>query len=63
MSYTMQATTIDIDLSKNGFQVHGITEGEDVIFNHPLRRAQLLPLFSHIEPIRFIYGPMVRMGS
>jgi transposase len=37
-------------LAKNVFQVHGITEDEEVVFNRPLRRAQLLPFFSKIEP-------------
>ena len=46
----MQVTTIGLDLAKNVFQVHGITEGEEVVFNRPLRRAQLLSFFSKIEP-------------
>lgn len=46
----MQVTTIGLDLAKNVFQVHGITENEEVAFNKPLRRAQLLPFFSKIEP-------------
>ncbi|WP_372993445.1 IS110 family transposase [Sulfitobacter sp.] len=45
----MEVTTIGLDLAKNVFQVHGITEGEEVVFNRPLRRAQLLPFFSKIE--------------
>ena len=46
----MQVTTIGLDLAKNVFQVHGITKDEEVVFNRPLRRAQLLPFFSKIEP-------------
>ncbi|PYG26752.1 IS110 family transposase [Pelagimonas varians] len=46
----MQVTTIGLDLAKNGFQVHGITKDEEVVFNRPLRRVQLLPFFSKIEP-------------
>ena len=46
----MQVTTIGLDLAKNVFQVHGLTEDEEVVFNRPLRRAQLLPFFSKIEP-------------
>jgi transposase len=46
----MQVTTIGLDLAKNVFQVHGITEDEEVVFNRPLRRAQLLPFFSKLEP-------------
>jgi len=46
----MEVTTIGLDLAKNVFQVHGITEGKELVFNSPLRRAQLLPFFSRIEP-------------
>ncbi len=46
----MQVTTIGLDLAKSVFQVHGITEDEKVIFNRPLRPAQLLPFFWKIEP-------------
>ena len=45
----MQVTTIGLDLAKNVFQIHGITEADEVAFNRPLRRAQLLPFFSKIE--------------
>jgi len=37
-------------LAENIFQVHGITAKEDVAFNRPLRRAQLLPLFAKLAP-------------
>ena len=46
----MQVTTIGVDLAKNVFQVHGITKGDEVAFNRPLRRAQLLRFFCKIEP-------------
>ncbi len=46
----MEVTTIGLDLAKNIFQVHGITKDEEVAFNRPLRRAQLLPFFSKLEP-------------
>ena len=46
----MQVTTIGLDLAKNVFQVHGIAEDEEVAFNRPLRRAQLLPFFSKLDP-------------
>ncbi len=29
----MQVTTIGVDLAKNIFQVHGITESDEVAFN------------------------------
>lgn len=46
----MQVTTIGVDLAKNVFQVHGIAEKDDVLFNKPLRRAQFLPYFAKLEP-------------
>ncbi|PCJ04215.1 MAG: IS110 family transposase [Rhodobacteraceae bacterium] len=46
----MQVTTIGVDLAKNIFQVHGITESDEVAFNRPLRRAQVLPFFAHLDP-------------
>ena len=46
----MQVTTIGVDLAKNVFQVHGIAENDDVLFNKPLRRAQFLPFFAKLEP-------------
>lgn len=46
----MQVTTIGLDLAKNIFQVHGITPTDEVAFNQPLRRAQLLSFFSKIKP-------------
>ena len=41
----MSITTIGIDLAKNIFQVHGVTEDGRVAFNKPLRRARILPFF------------------
>ncbi len=35
----MQVTLIGVDLAKNVFQVHGIAENDDVLFNKPLRRG------------------------
>jgi transposase len=46
----MEITTIGLDLAKNIFQVHGITENEEVAFNRPLRRAKLLPFFTKLDP-------------
>jgi len=34
----MHITTIGLDLAKNIFQVHGVTEDGSVAFNKPLRR-------------------------
>ena len=44
----MQVSTIGRDLAKNIFQVHGITESDEVAFNRPLRRAQVLPYFARL---------------
>ena len=46
----MQVTTIGLDLAKNIFQVHGITDEGDVAFNRPLRRAQVLTFFKRLDP-------------
>jgi len=46
----MSITTIGIDLAKNIFQVHGVTEDGRVAFNKPLRRARILPFFTKVEP-------------
>jgi transposase len=46
----MQVSTIGVDPAKNVFQVHGIAENDDVLFNNPLRRAQFLPFFATLEP-------------
>lgn len=46
----MQVTTVGLDLAKNIFQVHGITEDGAVAFNKSLRRAQLLQFFDNLEP-------------
>jgi len=46
----MQVTTIGLDLAKNIFQVHGVSETGRVAFNKPLRRAQLLRFFSNLPP-------------
>ena len=46
----MQIATVGLDLAKNIFQVHGITENGEVAFNRALRRAQVLPFFERLEP-------------
>jgi len=46
----MRITTIGLDLAKNIFQVHGVTDEGDVAFNKPLRRARVLPFFAKLEP-------------
>lgn len=46
----MQVTTIGLDLAKNVFQVHGITNDGNVAFKRALRRAQVLSFFEKLEP-------------
>ena len=46
----MKVTTIGLDLAKNVFQVHGITDNGEVAFNRALRRAQVLSFFEKLEP-------------
>ena len=46
----MQVTTIGLDLAKNVFQVHGVTEEGDVVFNRSLRRAQVHRFFESMPP-------------
>jgi len=46
----MSITTIGLDLAKNIFQVHGVTDTGNIAFNKPLRRAQLLQFFAKLEP-------------
>jgi transposase len=46
----MQVTTVGLDLAKNIFQVHGITDDGEVAFNRPLRRAQVLVFFKRLDP-------------
>ena len=41
----MQVTTVGLDLAKNSFQVHGVTDSDEVAFNRALRRAQVFPFF------------------
>jgi transposase len=46
----MQVTTVGLDLAKNVFQVHGITDSGEVAFNRALRRAQVLTFFERLDP-------------
>lgn len=46
----MQVTTVGLDLAKNIFQVHGVAENGEVVFNQALRRAQLFAFFEKLPP-------------
>ena len=46
----MEITTVGLDLAKNVFQVHAIDEAGDVVVRKALRRRQMIPFFSKLEP-------------
>ena len=46
----MKITTIGIDLAKNVFQVHGVDEQGKVVLRKALKRHQVLPFFSNMDP-------------
>ena len=46
----MNVTTVGLDLAKNVFQVHGIDSTGKVIVRRALRRRQMMPFFSKLEP-------------
>lgn len=55
----MQVTTIGLDLTKNLFQVHGVTSEGEIAFDRSLRRAQLLMFFKVCRRVlRASSGPM-----
>ncbi len=49
-SHPLQVTTVGLNLAKNVFQVHGVTDDGEVAFNRALRRAQLLKFFERLDP-------------
>lgn len=46
----MQATTVGLDLAKNVFHVHGVTQKGAVAFSRSLRRGQMFGFFERLEP-------------
>ena len=46
----MKTSTVGLDLAKNVFQVHAIDEAGEVIARKALRRRQMMPFFSTLEP-------------
>ena len=46
----MNITTIGLDLAKNVFQVHAIDEAGEVVVGKALRRHQMMPFFSKLDP-------------
>jgi transposase len=46
----MKVITVGLDLAKNVFQVHAIDGGGEVVVRRALRRRQVMPFFSKLEP-------------
>lgn len=46
----MNISTVGLDLAKNVFQVHAIDDAGEVIVRRSLRRRQVLPFFTKLEP-------------
>ena len=46
----MQVTTIGLDIAKNVFHVHGVTQDGAVGVSRSLRRSQVLSFFGNLEP-------------
>ena len=46
----MNVRTIDIDLAKEVFQVHGVNEHFKRLFNKQLQRSQMTSFFATIPP-------------
>ncbi|MBT4117518.1 MAG: transposase, partial [Rhodospirillaceae bacterium] len=46
----MNITTVGLDLAKNVFQVHSIDDAGEVVVGKALRRRQMMPFFSKLEP-------------
>ena len=46
----MEVTTVGVDLGKDVFQVHGVTDRGEVAFNRALRRSQVLGFFERLDP-------------
>lgn len=46
----MQVTAVGLDLAKNVFHVHGVTDDGYIAFNKPLRRSMVLGFFARLSP-------------
>ena len=46
----MHVTTVGLDLAKNVFQVHGVDDHGEILFNRALRRSQVLAFFERLDP-------------
>ncbi len=48
----MKITTVGIDLAKNAFQIHAVDEHGKVVVKKQLKRNQVIPFFTNLEPCR-----------
>ncbi len=46
----MQVATVGLDLARNVFHAHGVTQEGAVAFNRSLRRGQMFGFFERLEP-------------
>jgi transposase len=46
----MEITTVGLDLAKNVFQVHAVSNTGEIAVRRALRRAQVIPFFSRLAP-------------
>ncbi len=46
----MNITTVGLDLAKNVFQVHAIDDAGEFVVGKALRRRQMMPFFSKLDP-------------
>lgn len=46
----MKVTTVGIDLAKNVFQVHGVSESGKPVLRKQLKRHQVLEFFANMQP-------------
>ncbi len=46
----MKITTIGIDLAKSVFHIHAVDENEKVVVKKQLKRHQVIPFFTNLEP-------------
>ncbi|MEM8624616.1 MAG: IS110 family transposase [Pseudomonadota bacterium] len=46
----MRVSTVGLDLAKDVFQVHGVSDDGTVVFNRAIRRAKLLEFFAALPP-------------
>ncbi len=46
----MKIMTVGIDLAKNVFQIHAVDTHGNVVLKKQIKRSQMLPFFTKIEP-------------